>query len=73
MCVHIFSSVWVAKWPSFGKKLLTGLTMCSLCILTCNFSYFPICFERWIWVVIASVPGILFTFIFSERSIEANL
>ena len=37
----IFSSVWVAKWPSFGKELLTRLTICSLCILTiCNFSYF---------------------------------
>ena len=32
-CVHIiFSSVWVAEWPPFGKKLLTRLTICSLCI-----------------------------------------
>ena len=44
MCVHIiFSSVWVAEWPSFGKELLTRLTMCSLFILTiCNFSLFPV-------------------------------
>ena len=43
-CVHIiFSSVWVAKWPPFGKKLFTWLTICSLCTLTiCNFSYFPL-------------------------------
>ena len=43
LCVHFsFSSVWVAEWPSFGKVLLTRLTMRSLCILTiCNFSYFP--------------------------------
>ena len=42
MCAHIvFSSVWVAEWPSFEKELLTWLTICSLCILTiCNFSYF---------------------------------
>ena len=34
-CVHIiFSSVWVAEWPRFGKELLTRLTICSLCILT---------------------------------------
>ena len=39
MCVHIvFSSVWVAEWPSFGKELLTRFTICSLCILNiCNF------------------------------------
>ena len=38
MFVHIiFSSVWVAKWPAFGKELPTRLTICSLCILTiCN-------------------------------------
>ena len=44
MCVHImFSSLWVAEWPPFGKELLTWLTLFSLCILTtsiCNFSYF---------------------------------
>ena len=41
MCFHIiFSSVWVAEWPFFGKKLLTRLTICSLCILTIfNFNY----------------------------------
>ena len=46
MFVHIiFSSVWVAEWPSFGKELLTRLTICSLCILTiCKFSYFPFWF-----------------------------
>ena len=38
MFVHItFSSVCDAEWPSFGKELLTRLTICSLCILTiCN-------------------------------------
>ena len=42
MCVHIiFSSVWVAERPYFGKELLTPLTICSPCILTiCYFSYF---------------------------------
>ena len=30
-CVHvIFSSVSVAEWPTFGKYLLTQLTICSL-------------------------------------------
>ena len=43
MFAHIiFSSVWVAEWPPFGKALPTRLTICCLCILTfCNFSYFP--------------------------------
>ena len=41
-CVHIiFSSVWVAEWPSFGKELLTRLPICSLC----NFDYFPFWFR----------------------------
>ena len=43
-CAHIIlSSVWGAEWPPFGKRLLTRLTICSLCILTtCNFSYFHV-------------------------------
>ena len=29
MCVHIiFSSVWVDEWSSFGKELLSRLTIC---------------------------------------------
>ena len=33
--VHIiFSSVWVAEWPPFGKELPTRLTTCSHCGLT---------------------------------------
>ena len=38
----IYSSLKVAEWPTFGKELLTRLTISSLCILTiCNFCYFP--------------------------------
>ena len=64
MCVHfIFSSVWVAEWPAFGRELLIRLTICSLCISTiCYFSYFPFGFEGWIWVLIASVPGLCIRF-----------
>ena len=61
----IFSSVWVAEWPPFGKKLPTRLTICSHCILTiCSFSYFQFGFEGVIWGLIAPVPGhcILVTF-----------
>ena len=45
-CVHfIFCPVWVAEWPSFRKKLLTRLTVCSLCVLTIfNFGDFPFWF-----------------------------
>ena len=39
MFVHYYKSVWVAKWPPFGKELPTQLTICSLCFLTiCNVS-----------------------------------
>ena len=34
MFIIIFSSVWVAEWPPFEKKLFTRLTICSLCLLT---------------------------------------
>ena len=38
MFVHYsLSSVWVAEWPPFGKKLPARLTICSHCILSvCN-------------------------------------
>ena len=47
MCVHIiFSSVSVVELPPLGKLLLTGLTICSLFILTiCNISYFRLWFK----------------------------
>ena len=35
------------------------LTICSL-LTICNFSYFPFGFEGWIWVLIASVPGLAY-------------
>ena len=42
VCSYYFSSVSVAEWPPLGKKLLTRLTICSLCILTiCYIGYFP--------------------------------
>ena len=63
----IFSLVWVAEWSSFGKELLTRLTICSLCILTiCNIkivnSRFG--FEGGICVLIVPILGhcILVTF-----------
>ena len=53
--VHInFSSVWVAEWPPSLKELLTRLTICSLCLLTITLTMI----EGWIWVPIASVPGL---------------
>ena len=67
MFVHIiFSSVWVAKWPPFGKELPTRLTLCSLCSLTiCSLVFYRFIFEGGIWVLIAPVPShcILVTFI----------
>ena len=59
----MFSSVRVADWPPFGKDLLTRLAICSLCILTiCYFGYFRFGFEGWIWILIASVPGLCIRF-----------
>ena len=44
MFVHYtFSSVWVAEWPPFGKKLPARLTICSHCLLSiCNIYLFPV-------------------------------
>ena len=37
------SSVWVAEWPPFGKKLPARLAICSQCVLPiCNIYLFPI-------------------------------
>ena len=43
MFVHYtFSSVWVAEWPPFGKKLPARSAICSPCILSiCNIYLFP--------------------------------
>ena len=43
MFVHYtFSLVWVAEWPSFGKKLPARLAFCFHCILSiCNIYLFP--------------------------------
>ena len=43
MFVHYtFSSVRVAEWPPFGKKLPARLAICSPCILSiCNIYLFP--------------------------------
>ena len=58
-CVHIiFSSVCIAEKPPFGEKLLTRLTICSLCSMTiCNFSYFPFWFLGLDLGLIASAPS----------------
>ena len=44
MFVHYtFSSVWVAEWPPFGKKLPTRYAICSHFLLSiCNFYLFTI-------------------------------
>ena len=53
---------------TFGE-LLTRLTICSLCILTTVFVISVISrfgFEGWIWVVIASAPGLCIRFTLSK-------
>ena len=44
MFVHYyFSSVLVAEWPPFGKKLPARLAICSHCIMSfCNIYLFPV-------------------------------
>ena len=71
MCVHIiFSSVWVAEWPPFGKELLTRLTICSLCILTIYNSIISrFGFEGGIWILIAHVPGLCILITFTEENL----
>ena len=47
-CVHIIlSSILVAEWPPFGKKLLIRVTICSLFILAIfSFGYITYWFRR---------------------------
>ena len=58
------SSVKVAEWPSFGKELLTRLTVRSDCNLFCNFSYFLFWFRgsNFGSDCAASWPLLIFTF-----------
>ena len=75
MCVHIdFSSVRVAEWPPFGKKLLFRLTICSLCILTI-FIFFRFCFEGSVDLISdASVSGLcMFFFLFPPGPTQIRL
>ena len=40
---YTFSSVRVAEWPHFGKKLPAQLAICSHCLLSiCNIYLFPV-------------------------------
>ena len=40
---YTFSSVLVAEWPPFGKKMPPRLAICSHCLLSiCKFYLFPI-------------------------------
>ena len=55
VCSYYFSSVWVAECPPFGKKLLTIIFVFRLFVILV-ISRFD--FEGWIWVLIASVPGL---------------
>ena len=73
MFVHYtFSSVWVAEWPPFGKKLPTRLAICSHCILSiCNIYLFPILVLRaGFCLLIAPVPVHCFSITF--RKLRGN-
>ena len=60
MCSYYFSSVWVAEWPPLGNSFSLGLPHIPFYLSVISFFGF----EGWIWVLIASVPGlcILLTF-----------
>ena len=68
MFVHYtFSSVWVADWPPFGKKLPDRLAICSHCILSiCNIYLFisRLGFKSGICLLIALVPVHCFSITF---------
>ena len=56
ICVHIiFSSVWVAKWPSAARSVDYMISFCFLVFVILVISRFS--FAGWFWVLIASVPG----------------
>ena len=62
----IFSSVLVAEWPPFGKIAANSVEyMFSLYFVILVISRFG--FEDWIWVLIASVPGLCISFYFCSE------
>ena len=60
MFLILFEFIWVAEWPPFEKRLLTRLTICSLCSLPTVFVISVISrfgFEGGIWDLISPVLG----------------
>ena len=55
---YTFSSVWVAEWPPFRKKLPARWAICSHCSLSiCNIYLFPVFgFKSGICLLIAPAP-----------------
>ena len=52
---------------------LVGLTIYPLCILTiCNYSFPVFGFEGWIWVLIASVPGLCILLTYKNSCIHID-
>ena len=77
MFVHVvFSSARVAEWPPFGKKMLTRLTICSICIFTiCYLVISRFGFEGGIWGLIVPVPVhcILVTLVFQSGTVKIGM
>ena len=72
MFVHYtLSSVWVAEWPPFEKKLPTRLAICSYCILV--YLYFLIIYhfglKNEMWLLTAPAPVYCFSSTYIIHSI----
>ena len=64
---YYVSLVWVAEWPPFRKKLLTRLTICSVCVLTiCN--YCP-ALKKWGYTgfTLSAILSVILLFCYSAR------
>ena len=73
VCSYYFSSVLVAEWRPFKKKLLIRVIICSLCILTiCNISYFPFWFEG-LDLGSYCLSCILFTFVCLIQDMDGDI
>ena len=77
VCSYYFSSVKVDEGPSFGKKLLTRLTLCPLYILTILFfviSRFG--YDGGSWLLIAPITGhcmLVFLLLFFSLSLTITI
>ena len=58
MCVHIIFSSVLVVFGHLWERAAHSVDLMLFSLTICNFSYFCFGFDGWVWVMIASVPGL---------------